>query len=185
MEKVWLAQWVKGIRKDERYADYSTILGLVESAKSPGEVLAGVKYDADAIKQAAGHQNLYAPSFGKYFLLRLELVTAEHDNVREFHAKSVEHVLPQNPEPTGYWADHHDLDEIKEYVDSIGNLVLLSKSKNSSAYNYDFDKKKDKYLRARVSDYPRSLQVLTYSDWDKDTILTRTAEAQELILQDP
>jgi len=84
-----------------------------------------------------------------------------------------------------YWADHHDLDEIKEYVDSIGNLVLLSKSKNSSAYNYDFDKKKDKYLRARVSDYPRSLQVLTYSDWDKDTILTRTAEAQELILQDP
>jgi hypothetical protein len=185
MEKVYLDQWVRGIRKDERYADYSKILGHIETAKKPDDVISNITYDAETITQAAGGKDLYSAGFGKYFLLRLELVTAEHDSVREFNAKSVEHVLPQNPEPIGYWADHHDLVEMKEYVNSLGNLVLLSKSKNSAARNFDFTKKKDKYLKNRVSDYPRSIQVLGYSDWDKKTITERTAEAQKLVLQDP
>lgn len=185
MEKVYLTHWVKGIRKDERYSDYAKVLAIIENAKDPDEVLAGVKYDAEAIKAAAGAADLYSPGYGKYFLLRLELVAAEHDVVREFHARSVEHVLPQTPEAEGYWADHHDLEETKGYVNSIGNLVLLSKSKNSAAKNYDFAKKKDKYLKSRVSDYPRSIGVLDYEDWDKSIIEARTAEARELILQDP
>lgn len=50
---------------------------------------------------------------------------------------------------------------------------------------YDFDKKKEKYLNSRVSDYPRSIQVLKYKDWDKATIEARTAEAKKLILKAP
>ncbi|MBL8238530.1 MAG: HNH endonuclease [Bryobacterales bacterium] len=104
---------------------------------------------------------------------------------REFTAKSVEHVLPQNPEQVGYWAQHHDLSQTGDYVNSIGNLVLLSKSKNSAARNFDFPKKKEKYLKSRVSDYPRSLEVLGYADWDKAAIDKRILEAKTLILQDP
>ncbi|MFH1374388.1 MAG: DUF262 domain-containing HNH endonuclease family protein [bacterium] len=185
MEKVFLAQWVKAMRKDERYADYSKILALIESAKKPDDVLGGLSYDSDAIMQAAVVNDLYSVGFGKYFLLRLELVTAEHDALHEFDAKSVEHVLPRNPEAEGYWADNHDLTKIDKYVNTIGNLVLLSKSKNSSARNFDFDKKKEKYLKDRVSDYPRSIQVLSYEDWDRKTIKQRTVEAQKIILQDP
>lgn len=185
MEKVYLAQWVKAIRKDERYADYSRILALIESTRKPKDVLVGITYDSQSIKQAASGRDLYSASFGKYFLLRLEIVSAEHDAPQEFTAKSVEHVLPQNPDATGYWADHHDLQNIDEYVNTIGNLVLLSKSKNSSGRNLDFKKKKDKYLNPRVSDYPRSVQVLQYEDWDRKTIDKRTQEAQELILKDP
>jgi hypothetical protein len=142
-------------------------------------------YDTAAIQAAAGVQNLYGSGFAKYFLLRLELVTSEHDNMRGFNAKSMEHVLPQHPQPKGYWASHHNLSDIGEYVNSIGNLVLLSKSKNSAAQNFDFEKKKEKYLKPRVSDYPRSVQVLQYSDWDKAVIEKRTAEAQQLLLTDP
>jgi len=185
LEKVYLAQWVRGIRKDERYAEYSKILGLIESKKKSDEVVAGITYDANAIIDATKNRALYSAGYGKYFLLRLELLAAEHDVVREFTAKSVEHVLPQTPEATGYWAEHHDLATIGEYVNMIGNLVLLSKTKNSAARNYDFAKKKEKYLKARVSDYPRSLQVLGYNDWDRKTIDERTADAQKLILQDP
>lgn len=185
MEKVYLAQWVQGIRKDERYADYSNILALIGSVKSPEDVIANVKYDSETIRQAVGKENLYSAGFCKYVLLRLELVAAEHDSPREFTAKSVEHVLPQNPEPEGYWAEHHNIEEIGEYVNSLGNLVLLSKSKNSAARNFDFEKKKEKYFGSRVSDYPRSIQVLQYKEWKKETILERTAEAQDLILIDP
>ncbi len=185
IEKVYLAQWVKGVRKDERYSDYSKILGLIESEKSPEKILAGIAYDEEAIKTAAVRKDIYSSGFGKYFLLRLELVAAEHANPREFDAKSVEHVLPQNPSAKGYWADKHNLSEIDQYVNTLGNLVLLSKSKNSSASNYDFPIKKEKYLKTRVSDYPRSLQVLGYDDWLRETIEERTKQAQQLILQDP
>lgn len=105
--------------------------------------------------------------------------------VHEYTAKSIEHVLPQNPDASGYWAAQHDLTKIKEYVNAIGNLVLLSKSKNSAARNFDFPKKKDKYLKSRVSDYPRSIQVMGYTDWDRKAIDDRTAQAKKLILQDP
>ena len=74
VEKVYLAQWVKGVRKDERYAEYSNILAAIESAKTPEAVLTAVTYDADTIKEAAGRTNVYSAGFGKYLLLRLELV---------------------------------------------------------------------------------------------------------------
>jgi hypothetical protein len=185
MEKVYLAQWVQGIRKDERYAAYSSILALIETSKKPEDVLRDIEFDVNAIVNATGNKDIYSAGYGKYFLLRLELVAAEHDAVKEFNAKSVEHVLPQKPEPVGYWADHHDLEKVPEYVNTIGNLVLLSKGKNSAARNFDFPKKKEKYLRERVSDYPRSLQVLGYEDWDRLTIEARTDQVRNLILQDP
>ena len=138
LEKVYLVQWVRGVRKDERNADYAQILATIEDAKKPDDAIKGLTYDEDIIKEATQGRDLYTPTFGKYFLLRLELLTAEHDAMREFTAKSIEHVLPQTPDSSGYWADHHDLTKINEYVNTIGNLVLLSKSKNSAASNFDF-----------------------------------------------
>lgn len=185
LEKVFLAHWVDGVRKDERYSEYSRILKLIEKASNSSEVLEGVVTDVAPIQAAAGRKDLYNASFGKYFLLRLELAVAEHDVLREFNAKSVEHVLPQNPAPEGYWADRHEIEDIPSYVHKIGNLVLLSKSKNSSARNRAFPEKKERYLRKRVSDYPRSVQVLDYEDWLPETIEERTTEAQQLIVEDP
>jgi|WetSurMetagenome_2_1015567.scaffolds.fasta_scaffold92896_1 hypothetical protein len=185
IEKVYLNQWLLGIRKDERYADYSKILGLIESTKRPQEVIDSITYDENAILNAIVIKNLYDTSFCKYVLLRLELVASEHDVPKEFYANSIEHVLPQRPDPDGYWASHHDLKEISEYVNSLGNLVLLSKSKNSAASNYDFPKKKERYLKQRVSDYPRSVQILSYDKWDKETILSRTQEAKKQFLNNP
>lgn len=185
IEKVYLTQWVSGVRKDERFTHYSKILAAVETAKKSDEVLSGITFDKSSLQNATQRRDLYTVGFGKYMLLRLELVTAEHDVVHEFTARSVEHVLPQTPKSTGYWATHHDLSKISEYVDTIGNLVLLSKGNNSAASNLDFPDKKEKYLKSRVTDYPRSVQVLTYSDWDRVTIERRTIEASQLLLQDP
>jgi len=148
-------------------------------------VFAAVDFDADDIREAVLRRDIYSTGFGKYLLLRLELVTAEHDAIHEFSAKSVEHVLPQTPDDNGEWAQTHVLTDIKDYVNSIGNLVLLSKSKNSAAKNYSFAKKKEKYLNVRVTDYPRSIQVMSHTEWSRKTIEDRTAQAADLILQDP
>ena len=185
IEKVYLAQWVKGIRKDERFASYASILFNIASSKKVDTVFAATEYDADEIKAAVRRKDLYTAGFGKYILLRLELVTAEHDALHEFTAKSVEHVLPQKPDADSEWAQTHDLEAIEEYVNTIGNLVLLSKSKNSGAKNFDFTKKKEKYLGTRVTDYPRSVQILACTEWLRATIEDRTEKAAALVLQDP
>lgn len=185
IEKVFLEQWVEGMRKDERFTEYATILGNIETSKKPEDVLKSIVFDAQEIKEAAKNKNLYTAGYGRYMLLRLELLATEHDHFHEYTAKSVEHVLPQNPDANSDWAKTHNLSEISDYVNTIGNLVLLSKSKNSSSSNLDFADKKDKYLKNRVSDYPRSIQVLKEQSWTKALIAKRTQEAADLVLQDP
>jgi hypothetical protein len=185
IEKVYLEQWVSGIRKDERFAEYARILELIETKKKPETVTAGITFDSEKIMEAVRGTDLYRARYGRYMLLRLELNASENDRVHEFSAKSVEHVLPQTPKEGSDWAKIHDLDRISEYVNTIGNLVLLSKSKNSAASNLDFKEKKTRYLEKRVSDYPRSIQILQVPKWTEKVIKARTEEAANGILLDP
>lgn len=126
---------------------------------------------------------MYGKAYAKYVLLRLELVSSEIDRVHQFSARSIEHVFPQNPADDSDWVDKEGADDLISFVHSVGNLVLLSRGKNSSASNLEFDAKKEKYLKKRVSDYPRSIEVLGYDDWDKDIVDERTDEAGKKILE--
>lgn len=184
IEKVYMAQWVKGMRKDERFSEYSEILRLIENEKEPNKVIESIQFDSDVISEACNNNNFYGAGYAKYFLLRLELLASEHDAPVDYTAKSIEHVLPQNPKSKSDWESWNNLDDIDEYVNTVGNLVLLSKGKNSSAKNWGFDIKKNKYLNPRVSNYPRSLKVLDEKTWNREIIEKRTAQVKDKILQD-
>lgn len=184
IEKLYLTQWTAGTRKDERYADYTLVLGAIADAKTPADAIAAVPFDEKKIVDQVSRTNVYGAGFCKYALLRLELVTSEHDVPKRFSAKSIEHVFPQNPAPGSEWLKASAGIEIDQFVHQIGNLVLISRSKNSGASNLEFADKKEKYLSKRVSDYPRSIQVLTHADWGPKVIEDRTSEAAKLILSD-
>ena len=122
---------------------------------------------------------MYGRAYAKYVLLRLELGACELDRAHYFSARSIEHVFPQNPADDSDWVDSLDDEEILiDFVHSVGNLVLLSKSKNSSANNFEFTAKKDRYLKARVSDYPRSIEVLGHDKWDTKVMSQRELKKQ-------
>ena len=184
LEKVYLEQWVAGVRKDERYSAYTKILASIEGAATTQEVIDSVKFDSLAIIKGVGNPRLYGAGYAKYVLLRLELLACEHDQVRLINARSIEHVLPQEPKPGSKWLEQHSSGEIPDYVHSVGNLVLISKAKNSSASNNEFEQKIKKYLSPRVSDYPRSAQVTSYPSWTKKIIQDRTNEAVQNFLND-
>jgi len=184
LEKMFLTQWVGGVRKDERYAGYAKLLATIEGEKGPSKVVASVTFDEKAIVDAVTREDIYHTGYCKYSLLRLELLASEHEVPKRFEAKSIEHVFPQKPQPDSKWLAGVPPDEVLKFVNRIGNLVLISKSRNSTASNLEFDDKKQKYLKPRVTDYPRSVQVLGYNEWTPAIIEDRTKEVGKIFLND-
>ena len=88
----------------------------------------------------------------RYFLYEYELYLQDNANPKvrweDFSKRTkedtIEHIYPQSATDM-YWKDrfgHLKPTEKRVYLNSLGNLLLLSSSKNSKLQNYDFDKKK-------------------------------------------
>ncbi|GAA8936142.1 hypothetical protein SLK260_03050 [Helicobacter pylori] len=61
----------------------------------------------------------------------------------DFH---VEHILPQNPDPSSQWVKDFSEEERELYTHSLANLTLLGGQKNTQASNKDFKEKKEIYM---------------------------------------
>lgn len=83
---------------------------------------------------------------------------------------SIEHIFPQNPSSNDtYWSTRFTRNEDKELAHSLGNLLLLRQSKNSSLQNDPFDKKKEKYRTGSNSE----IEVAKYDEWTPSSIIQR------------
>lgn len=184
IEKVFLEQWVNGIRKDERYVVYTDLLKAIEVARRPSDIFGLIEYDIEPVQSACKGANFYGAGYSKYLLMRAELVASELTESRTLAVRSVEHVLPQNPAADSEWRSVFSQEDIDQVVHQSGNLVLLSKGKNSAAGNREFDEKKATYLRPRVSDFPRSIQILDEAVWTRDLIEQRTEDFAAGVLSD-
>lgn len=126
--------------------------------------------------------NLYLmPKIRLYVLLRLDSTLAEGEATFNYPIISVEHVLPQNPiiDPPSEWLTWFPVKEERDkYTHRIGNLVLLSRSKNSQAQNFEFDVKKNTYFTSRnkVCSFPLTTQVIKELEWTPDVINRRQGE---------
>ena len=94
---------------------------------------------------------------------------------------SVEHVLPQHPAPNSQWQKWvPDVGEHQRWVHRLGNLALLSRKKNSSASNYEFEKKKTAYFtKGGVSTFAITTQVLQHAEWTLDVMKARQEELMD------
>ena len=108
-------------------------------------------------------------------LLRLDSLLADRGARYEHSTITVEHVLPRNPERNSQWViDFPDEKERAEWTDRLANLVLLSRTKNSQALNYDFNRKKTAYFqRGGVVTFALTTQVVVESEWTPDVLQRR------------
>ncbi|MCZ0940630.1 MAG: RecQ family ATP-dependent DNA helicase [Caldilineaceae bacterium] len=111
-------------------------------------------------------------------LLRLDSLLADEGARYEHSTITVEHVLPRNPERNSQWLrDFPDEEKREEWTDKLANLVLLSRTKNSQALNYDFDRKKTAYFqRGGVVTFALTTQVVAESEWTPDVLQRRQSE---------
>jgi hypothetical protein len=114
-----------------------------------------------------------------YLLLRLDSFMSDQAAVYNHKIITVEHVLPQTVNTGTYWSKMWPNPASRDkWVHKLGNLLLLSKSKNSQAQNYDFPTKKKKYFTTRggVSTFAITSKVLEFDDWTLDVVKRRQEE---------
>ncbi|WP_172799196.1 DUF4357 domain-containing protein [Bacillus sp. FJAT-29814] len=104
-------------------------------------------------------------SVRRYLLLRLDSMLSKGQPYYDHSVITVEHVLPQTPKPDSEWLENFMDPSL--YVHKLGNLVLLTRAKNSQAKNYDFRKKKTTYFQSKngVSSFALTSQVIQEEEW--------------------
>jgi Protein of unknown function (DUF1524)/Domain of unknown function (DUF4357) len=117
----------------------------------------------------------------RYVLLRLDSLLTNGQPFYDHSVITVEHVLPQTPKEGSDWLANFS--DPTEYVHKLGNLVLLTRSKNSQARNYDFNKKKTSYFQMKngVSTFALTTQVVQEREWTPKVLEERQKKLINLL----
>lgn len=117
----------------------------------------------------------------RYILLRLDSLLTTGQPYYNHSVITVEHVLPQTPKEGSEWLENFERPE--EYVHKLGNLVLLTRSKNSQAKNYDFLKKKTSYFQSSsgVTSFALTSQVVQMTEWTPAVVEKRQRQLIQLL----
>ena len=114
----------------------------------------------------------------KPLLLRLDLALSDGSAVYDYPTISVEHVCPQTIDPGSQWDDwFSDSKAHNDWVHRAANLVLLTHRKNSSASNWDLNRKKSAYfVKDDACPFLLTQQVLDATEWNPRTLEDRQEE---------
>ncbi|GAA7270796.1 hypothetical protein HpBGD94_02130 [Helicobacter pylori] len=108
----------------------------------------------------------------------------------DFH---VEHILPQNPDPSSQWVKDFSEEERGCYTHSLANLTLLGGKKNKQASNLDFKDKKKIYMGEEIRlNKKTTFKVMTcykmtidiahnYTEWTPKSLEKRKEELIQII----
>jgi hypothetical protein len=140
----------------------------------------------DSRERIAGEIYLVKP-VRKYVLLRLDSIIAANPGASYAHKIiTVEHVLPQNPNEDSHWVNDFTEEERTYWTHRLGNLLLLNRTKNSEAQNYDFDVKKSKYFTSSkgAALFALTTQVLNYQEWTPTVVEQRQGELTKKLIDE-
>ncbi len=105
----------------------------------------------------------------------------------------VEHILPQNPDPSSQWVKDFSEEERERYTHSLANLTLLGGKRNTEASNLDFKDKKKIYMGEEISlSKKKPSRVMTcykmtidiahhYTEWTPKSLEKREKELIKII----
>lgn len=174
LENKVVADWIIALTPAKRTVNINSILKSIEEACSPEAVLLNesLMYDKNALSFEL-NQDIYGKRHDKYILLKLDYLETEQAEEKRHSKISVEHVLPQSPKSDSNWVKVFDDNSRKHYTNRICNLVLLSKSKNSEAKNYEFEEKKVKYIQGKSTGLVRTLKLLSEKEWTPEVLERR------------
>jgi hypothetical protein len=169
------ADWILQLTPTQRISNMNDILKAIEIAKIPDDVLASTVFAFDKSQlRTLLDAEIYGRRFAKYVLLRLEYLLSSHTALLNLPDEiSVEHILPQSPPPGSRWCSDFTQLQRDTWLHRIGNLMLLSRRKNTSLGNLDFANKKTRYFTGRVEPLPNSVRVLVLPAFRPANLIAR------------
>ncbi len=179
--------WILQYSPTTRLGSMNSILKVIEKANSYDEVLNDKNaFSVDKVQlMQILSGNVYGSSYLKFVLLKLEYLFKDNYSApfSTFSYVSIEHILPQNPAGNSEWVKLFTESEREEWKHKIGNLVLISRRKNSQFGNTDFAKKKKRYFSGYIDSFPNSLRVMQYNDWNLDKLKQRHFELLDTLMK--
>jgi hypothetical protein len=173
LERLTAGLWIMRFDVNQRLERYGALIQEIQDGKDiflPESSLQLKKEEMDKVIKALDGDiyNISRKNRRTMILLRLDELLSSGEASYQFKIITIEHVLPQNPEPDSQWLKWWT-DDKKRQVDvhRLGNLALLNKKQNSSANNYEFEKKKRSYFASKTGTSPFSLttQILQQNEW--------------------
>lgn len=124
-------------------------------------------FNVKVFRQVLETNDIYSRRFARYLLFKVDALYASPDTRLQVPVNmSVEHVLPQTPKGDSQWCKDFSEEERETWTNRIGNLVLISRRKNSSQGRSDYSDKKEKYFKSNVEIFPNSSRVMLMEKWD-------------------
>ncbi|PUD28707.1 hypothetical protein C2R94_00925 [Helicobacter pylori] len=209
--KFYYQDWVAGQTRSTRSQTCCNIINALKEKKSVENIASIVKkYFKDKnitqrFKENLQDSNLYTKfyytgktpkknSWLKPILILVEYFMSDDPRPKrieknDFH---VEHILPQNLDPSSQWVKDFSEEERGLYTHSLANLTLLGGDKNSQASNLDFkDKKKiymgeiklnKKKIPRVMTCYKMTIDIATnYTEWTPKSLEKRKEELIKII----
>ena len=181
LERLAYYLFVKRADINERMARYADVLDEIDPRSERNRRSSGLDLgDTEASEFfAALNGQIYLKSrVVKSLLLRLELSMSDGSASYDYPTISVEHVCPQTIATGSEWDRWFgDRQVHTEWLHRLSNLVLLTHRKNSSASNWDLERKKSAYFtRNDASPFLLTGQVLDQREWTPTVLRTRQVQ---------
>lgn len=182
LERLSSYLYISGKNINQRIERYCKVIGEIEVSDSIDAIPSlelSQQEKKDFISIINGDVYFMPARKRNFLILRLDSFLTDSAATYDFALLTIEHVLPQTVKEGSEWAiiwsETNDRDI---WIHRLANLVPLNQKRNSSAQNFDFEKKKEKYFKGRngVSSYVLTTQVLNSQVWDKPHVEQRQKE---------
>lgn len=178
-----IADTVCGDAPSTRIDALNKIMVETSSAVSPDALMASPCFDFDKTKfEAEIQSDIYGKGYAKALLMLLEYKYQDNSLEKSFKQISIEHILPQTPDPNSNWLINFTEDERVNYTHKIGNLIIIGRRKNSSLGNLEYQQKRQKYFNKNIGSFARSLKL--YNDYQTQWTSVEYKQNQENVIKD-
>ena len=186
LESKCAADWILRGTPTARLQSTYQILKAVEKADKPEDVILNegiFSYNRSALKSEL-NGDIYGLRHARYILLKLESLLIDSSQCfPPVNKISIEHVLPRNPAVDSEWMHLFSTDERDQWLNKLGNLVILSRTKNSKFGNREFNNKKECYFNSSLASYFNIQTVMKEETWTPEVLAARQEKYTNLLFE--
>lgn len=188
LDNKFMGDWINRETPTKRLENMNKILKAIEIGENYNDILNNknlFSFDINNFKNII-NGNIFGERYCKYLLLKIEYLSLDSEvaYIGNYKNISIEHVLPQNPKEDSEWKTKFSNEDREEWTNKLGNLILLTKRKNSKLSNLEFKDKKKKYIADKMLLFPSVFEVYSNGeDWNIDILKTRQKRIVNLLIE--